>query len=154
MKYTTVKNPKWANKEHSIIECEVNFNDLLEDFVPFSAVSSGDSKHAHEIFQRCVSGEFGEISEYVSPPDIFGDEAISIIRNQRNYILENFVDKVTSNNIRWSSMSAEQQNEWIEYRKKLLEITDTYKTASLKWNDETNQYDFINFSWPLQPKQK
>jgi hypothetical protein len=68
MKYTQVKNPQWANLEHTLINCEVNFDDLREELVPFTAVASGDYEHAHQIFDECVAGQYGEIAEYVAPP--------------------------------------------------------------------------------------
>jgi DMSO/TMAO reductase YedYZ molybdopterin-dependent catalytic subunit len=67
MKYTTVTNPAWANVEHTTIICDVNFDDLPEETVPFTAVASGDYPHTHEIFARCVAGEFGSIAEYAPP---------------------------------------------------------------------------------------
>jgi hypothetical protein len=63
--YSQVKNPKWANEEQTAINCEVNFEHLPEEFVPFTATASGDYPHTHEIFARCVAGEFGQIQEYV-----------------------------------------------------------------------------------------
>jgi hypothetical protein len=68
MKYTQVKNPIWANEEHTIINCEVDFDDLIEEFVPFSAVATGDYEHSHQIFAECVAGTYGAIAEYVEPP--------------------------------------------------------------------------------------
>ena len=68
MKYTQVKNPQWANAEHTVINCEVDFDDLREELVPFSAVASGDYEHSHQIFAECVAGNYGAIAEYVEPP--------------------------------------------------------------------------------------
>jgi hypothetical protein len=68
MKYTQVTNPQWANAEHTQINCEVDFDDLNEALVPFTAVASGDYPHSHQIFAECVAGEYGEIAEYVAPP--------------------------------------------------------------------------------------
>lgn len=67
MKYTQVRNPVWANAEHTLIQCEVDFDDLTEEFVPFGAVASGDYAHAHQIFAECVAGNYGPIAEYVPP---------------------------------------------------------------------------------------
>jgi hypothetical protein len=68
MKYTQVLNPQWANAEHTAINCDVDFDDLKEELVPFTAVASGDYEHSHQIFAECVAGQYGEISEYVAPP--------------------------------------------------------------------------------------
>jgi hypothetical protein len=51
-----------------MIDCEVNFNHLQEEFVPFTAAATDTMNHGVEIFQRCVAGEFGIIAEYVAPP--------------------------------------------------------------------------------------
>lgn len=68
MKYTQVLNPQWANAEHTAINCDVDFDDLNEALVPFTAVASGDYPHSHQIFAECVAGQYGEIAEYVAPP--------------------------------------------------------------------------------------
>lgn len=68
MKYTQVLNPQWANAEHTAINCDVDFDDLREELVPFTAVASGDYEHSHQIFAECVAGNYGEIAEYVAPP--------------------------------------------------------------------------------------
>lgn len=68
MKYTQVINPQWANAEHTAINCDVDFDDLREELVPFTAVASGDYEHSHQIFAECVAGQYGEIAEYVAPP--------------------------------------------------------------------------------------
>jgi hypothetical protein len=68
MKYTQVKNPQWANAEHTAINCDVDFDDLNEELVPFTAVAEGDYEHSHQIFAECIAGQYGEIAEYVAPP--------------------------------------------------------------------------------------
>jgi hypothetical protein len=68
MNYTKVLNPQWANAEHTAINCDVDFDDLREELVPFTAVASGDYEHSHQIFAECVAGNYGAIAEYVEPP--------------------------------------------------------------------------------------
>lgn len=68
MKYSQVTNPQWANAEHTAINCDVNFDDLREELVPFTAVAGGDYEHSHQIFAECVAGKYGVIEEYVAPP--------------------------------------------------------------------------------------
>jgi hypothetical protein len=67
MKYTQVTNPQWANAEHTAINCNVNFDDLREELVPFTAVASGDYEHSHQIFAECVASQYGQVAEYVAP---------------------------------------------------------------------------------------
>jgi hypothetical protein len=70
MNYSSVTNPTWADAEHSLIACNVNF-DLIGDeseVVPFTASPNDVEAHGREIFERCVAGEFGPIAAYVAPP--------------------------------------------------------------------------------------
>ena len=69
MKYSAVRNCKWANEEHSSIECEVNFNEInSEEWTPFGANPLDHYEHGREIFAKAIAGEFGEIAEYLPPP--------------------------------------------------------------------------------------
>jgi hypothetical protein len=66
--YTQVKNPKWANTEQTSIDCEVNFNHLPDEFVPFTANPIDVMEYSKTIFDECVAGQYGVIAEYVAPP--------------------------------------------------------------------------------------
>lgn len=61
MEYTTVKNLSW-NREHNAIDCLVNFVALGE--VNFHATPWDTVAYGVEIYNRCIAGEFGEITEY------------------------------------------------------------------------------------------
>lgn len=61
MKYIDAKNCKWANADKTLLDCEVNFEHLPEEYVPFTADIN------HEIFTRVLNGDFGDIEEYVEP---------------------------------------------------------------------------------------
>lgn len=151
MKYTSVRNPKWANAAHSRLICEVNFDDLPEDFVPFTAVASGDYPHTHEIFARCVAGDFGPVAEYVPPADITGEAALNQVRGKRNNILTTEVDPVVSNPLRWADLNELQQQAWAAYRRALLDITATYPNPSYVWNEGTQGFDEVGVVWPVKP---
>ena len=63
--YTHVKNPQWTTPDCTTIVCEVNFDHVSEEYVPFCAVASGDLPHTHKIFAECVAGKWGDIKEFV-----------------------------------------------------------------------------------------
>jgi hypothetical protein len=69
--YTVVRNLKWTNPEHTAFDCEVNFNHLFENFVPFHCTKAEAEgliyTHTTEIWERALSGEFGPIAEYEEP---------------------------------------------------------------------------------------
>jgi hypothetical protein len=87
MKYTTVTNPVWANAGHTTIVCDVDFDDISEATVSFGAVAFGDYPHSHEIFARCVAGDFGPVAEYVAPPAPTIEQLAAFARSKRNTLL-------------------------------------------------------------------
>ena len=120
MKYTQVKNPIWANAEHTVINCEVDFDDLKEEFVPFSADLIDRYEHTRQIFNECVEGKYGDIAEYV-PYVPTTEELAQQIRGQRDNLLQQ-LDSIVGNPLRWASFSTEQQTAWANYRQALLDI--------------------------------
>ena len=84
MKYKHIKNPRWADPEHNFINCDVDFDDLVEEYVPFSAKASGDYEHTHQIFAECISGKWGPIAEYTPPPPPTEEEIAEGVRRERN----------------------------------------------------------------------
>ncbi len=67
--YTDVRNPQWNNAEHNQIVCEVNFNHLNLGYVPFTADPTDVMEYSKTIFDECVAGKYGEIAEYIPPPE-------------------------------------------------------------------------------------
>lgn len=65
MEYTNVSSPKWANAEHTIIECIVDFHGVGPS--PFSTRINDTCPHGIDIFKRCLAGDFGAIATYVAP---------------------------------------------------------------------------------------
>ena len=66
--YSQVKNPVWANAEHTMIDCEVDFGHLDDEFVPFTADPTDKMEYSKTIFDECVAGQYGVIGEYVALP--------------------------------------------------------------------------------------
>jgi hypothetical protein len=56
----SVRNPMWADVDHSAINCRVRFGHLIDE-VPFTAALNDSEPHGREIYARCLKGEFGEI---------------------------------------------------------------------------------------------
>ena len=59
-----VRNPKWLNAEHTLLNCEVDFDELDEVYVEFTANPNDCTIHGKQIFADCVSGNYGEIEEF------------------------------------------------------------------------------------------
>lgn len=149
--YSAVRNPKWLNLGHTYLECEVNFDHLDDEWVLFSCVPDGYDvmEHTGEIFQKCVDGEFGEIEEFVLPV-VLQEDLDQYVRSARNELLETVVDPVVTNPLRWNALSAEKQQEWIDYRQALLDLPATV-TAVANWNDNKLNYDITGVDLPTKP---
>lgn len=67
MNYSAVENLIWRNPEHTVFDCDVTFDHLGK--VPFACskeeAESNLFEHSTSIWNRAISGEFGEIAEYV-----------------------------------------------------------------------------------------
>lgn len=60
------------------------------------------------------------------------------VRRDRDFILQGEVDPIVTNPLRWNNMSAEEQQQWSDYRQALLDITE--------------QEGFpTNVTWPTKP---
>lgn len=129
MNYTDVKNPQWGNEAHTAINCMVNFDHLPEDYVPFTSIASGDLPHTHEIFARCLAGEFGPIAEYEPPSS---EELATMIRDMRGTLLT--------------------QSDWTQLPDVPQATKDLWATYRQALRDITAQPGFPhNVTWPEQP---
>lgn len=117
MQYKNVRNPVWGNAENTIILCEVDFEDIQEEYVPFSAVAFGDYEHTHKIYAECLQGKYGEIANYVPPPTPTNEQLASIIRSQRNKLLSE------SDWTQLPDVPDSLKQVWATYRQALRDIT-------------------------------
>jgi hypothetical protein len=116
MDYSNVTNLKWANQEHTFIDCEVDFIDI--GTVPFTATPNDTEEHGRDIFKRAKDGEFGVIAEWTPPTT---EQLAANARGQRDGLLTE-VDSIVGNPLRWASFSQAQQTTWANYRQALLDV--------------------------------
>lgn len=117
MKYSAVTSLQWANQEHSAIVCEVQFEHLPAP-VPFGAVPNGDYEHTHEIFARCVAGDFGPILEFVPPPALTTEELAAIARAKRDSLL------AATDWTQASDVPQATKDLWVSYRRALRDVPE------------------------------
>lgn len=133
MKYTQVRNPIWANAEHNVIECEVNFDDLSEEFVPFAANPLDTSNPASkEIFDACVAGTYGSIAEYVPPPPYVPSAEAN--KQQAVQLLQQ-TDWVNQPDVTNTSLNPHllNQGDFLVYRSQLRAIAVNPTAGNLDW---------------------
>lgn len=76
---------RWANAEHTGIDMFITIDGQK---LPFTARQDDPESYGRELFQKAVSGEFGEIGEYQPPilePEV---EKIQLTDEQINHIAE------------------------------------------------------------------
>lgn len=134
--YTTVTNPRWGNPEHTVINCEVNFNHLPEEMVNFTASPTDTESYSQEIYARAIAGEFGPIGEYVPP---FTQEQLTelkwaALREERDRLLY----QTDWTQLPVNPLTAEQKVSWENYRQQLRDLPDTVT-------------DIDNVVWPTPP---
>jgi hypothetical protein len=66
---TSLKDPVWANVEHTLIDCVITTSQFGDEELPFTADPNDVEPHGRALFERIVAGEFGQIGEYVPPPE-------------------------------------------------------------------------------------
>jgi hypothetical protein len=66
---TSVQNIRWANAEHTMIDCEITTSQFGAEVLPFTAAQNDIAPHGRAIFQDLVDGKYGLIAEYVPPPE-------------------------------------------------------------------------------------
>ncbi len=115
MLFTSVKEPRWANAEHSSIDCIVKFEHLKIE-VPFTANPRDIEHHGREIFARCVSGEYGPVLNFSPKQEI--NSNLESVNNEIPILtawpeVQSFLDQANSENtsgtsrgviLVWSSM--------------------------------------------------
>ena len=86
-----------------------------------------DEEYSH-VAEWCDEGneytieDKGEYYAVVKIPEPTEEEKAEIVREIRNQYLEEYVDKVVSNPLRWADMTEEEQQEIKDYRQYLLDI--------------------------------
>ena len=134
--YTDIKNPSWANVEQTFINCKVQFTHIPNEYVPFTASQLDSETYSQEIFSRVISGEFGEIQEYVPP---FSQEQLTeakweALRQERDRLLY----QTDWTQLPVNPLTAEQKVAWETYRQELRDLPD-------------NTPDIDNVVWPTPP---
>ena len=72
MAYTikAARNPQWVDSDHNMIDLEVNFEELEEEWLPYTAGPTDVCEHSRTLYTRAAAGEFGAVKdEYIMTED-------------------------------------------------------------------------------------
>jgi len=57
------RNPKWVDENHNMIDLEVDFVPIDEEWLPYTCSPNDVVAHSRELYRRAVDGEFGQIAD-------------------------------------------------------------------------------------------
>ena len=67
---TAAGNPQWVDSNHNRIDLEVNFAELEEEWLPYTADPLDVCEHSRTLYANAVAGDYGQVSnEYVLTED-------------------------------------------------------------------------------------
>jgi len=59
------RNPRWANPEKNMIDLEVDFVPLDEEWLPYTASpTDSDVEHSRYLYTQAINGAYGDIADY------------------------------------------------------------------------------------------
>ena len=61
---TSLTNPRWANAEQTMIDCEITTSQFGDEVLPFTASGNDPEAHGRAIFADIVGGKYGPIAEF------------------------------------------------------------------------------------------
>ena len=131
--YTNARNPEWGNAAKNIINIEVNFSHLAEEYVPFSANPLDSMSYGVEIYNKAVAGDFGTIGDYTPPANITGSDAMAQLRKERDALL------VDSD---WMVLPDRTS------RTALRDLPANYPNCYLTWDADNGKYIWASVTWP------
>jgi hypothetical protein len=61
---TSLSNPRWANAEQTMIDCEITTSQFGDEVLPFTASATDVEPHGRALFAQLVAGEFGPVADF------------------------------------------------------------------------------------------
>lgn len=143
--WSAARNPKYSNSAHTLIDVEVNFDDVPDEtWSPCTVVASGDQPHIHDLYARCVAGDYGTVADWVQPADLTGSDVLNELRRQR--------DEKLAETDHWAyqdtpAMTAAQTT----YRQDLRDMPADNPNAALRFVEDEGWTQWVNVTWPVKP---
>lgn len=115
---TEVRNARSMNAENTHFDVEINHPDY--GWIPYALTPWDTDNTINNTDLLALIG-----SDYVAFSQADEDaRQADFSRYQRNQLLQNVVDPIVTNPLRWAALSSEQQEAWTTFRQALLDIPD------------------------------
>jgi len=117
---TEYRNARATTENASSIDVEINHPQY--GWIPYLLTDYDDDNTINNDDLRALIGN--DYAPYVPPTqDELEAEQADMKRYYRDYMLKQFVDPVVQNPLRWDDLGDDRQQQVVEYRKALLDIT-------------------------------
>ena len=60
---TEAKDPQWVDSNHNRIDLQVNFAELEEEWLPYTADPTDVCEHSRTLYAHAVKGDYGTVSD-------------------------------------------------------------------------------------------
>ena len=124
-----IRNAKSLSEDNANMDMEINHPEF--GWIPYTLRNDDPDNTIDNNQLREVMGQ--NFMDYIPPTEAeIVAAAEAEIRAERDFLLEEEVDPIVSNNLRWADMSQSERDAWANYRRQLLDITDqeTFPDAS------------------------
>lgn len=127
-----IRNAVSINDDNTIFELEINHPE--HGWIPYTLdPTDGDNTINNDDLMVLIGSNFTRITQEEKD-----ERESNNVRSKRDSLLQNEVDPLVSNPLRWAELTTEQQNAWSQYRTDLLNVPQ--------------QAGFPNtITWPTKP---
>lgn len=139
--FEKVKNPVYADAEKKLINCEVIFPALGDEYVPFTASADDGEAHGREIYAQCVAGKWGKVKDYVA--SVKSAEQLAAEARAEKSRLQSVAEDVIAPLERAVRLGMATDEE-----KQQLGAWETYSVLLNRASHE----DVANITWPERPE--
>jgi hypothetical protein len=128
------------------IVLDVEHRDFPGEILKYAANPNDIIPLGRILFEMAENEQFGSVASAVT--EIVGEAALDKIRLKRERLLEEKVDPLVSNPLRWADLGEEKQALVAAYRQALLDMTENNPNARYIWSNEHMKFVEDNITWP------
>jgi len=114
------RNAKFVTPDNLCVDCEINHPEY--GWIPYLLDPTDTDMTIDNTELRLSMDQNGDIAAFNQQE--YDDKTASLVRFQRDNILQMEVDPIVSNALRWAELTTEQQNALSQYRTDLLNVPE------------------------------
>lgn len=113
---TEIRNAVSQNDDNTVFDLEINHPEY--GWIPYSLYpDDSDDTIDNTALLALIGTNFTTLTQAEKD-----ERKSNEVRSERNSLLENKVDPIVANPLRWAELTTEQQNAWTQYRTDLLNV--------------------------------